>query len=87
MKAESWSFWVTRQRTNTRTGRLAVFCKYTLWMGAEPPVHNGAHWAGPKGCEFLREICPKSGAKFLREAGLSLKPGGGPIEFALKVKT
>ena len=76
--------WITREPKRSYR-RCAADCMYGVWVG-EKPRFIGSSWAQPERCEYVTSLCSDVGARFMRKHGMTLRPGGGPLECVLKMK-
>lgn len=83
-KAVGMPVWLTRSPQTSNRLRAAD-CNYEVWVGTEP-TRNEKFWSESTGCDFVTDLCMELAPRYMRKHGMTLKPGGGPLECVLTVK-
>lgn len=83
--------WITREFLNScDPHHKTKACRYLVWIGGPPKKADvvDRFWtSGHEGpCEYVTNLCFDLGAKAMRKLGISLRPGGGPVECVLRLK-
>jgi hypothetical protein len=86
-KPETMTLWLTRRSKNWARS-TAKDCRYEVYIGTKPirGARDSTEWIEPSGCDFVTSLCVELGPRYLRKAGMTLRPGGGPLECVLTVK-
>lgn len=78
--------WITREPKTAHSPTVQA-CRYEVWVGVAPRLSSeSGEWEGGARCEYVTGLCTALSPRYLRQAGVTLSPGGGPLECVLTVK-